>query len=117
MFETALAPDELITSVRFPIPERAAYAKIPHPASRFALVGVMVAQGPNGVRVAVTGAGPSVFRAGALEAALAKRFRPEALDGVQVSAAGLLSDAFASAEYRAHLVGVLARRAVAACAG
>ena len=88
MFETALQPDEIITSVRFPIPERAAYAKFPHPASRFALVGVMVAQGPAGVRVAVTGAGPSVFRATALEAALAKRFRPESLEGVSVPSAG-----------------------------
>jgi carbon-monoxide dehydrogenase medium subunit len=115
MFETALQPDELITAVRFPVPERAAYAKFPHPASRFALVGVMVARGSGGVRVAVTGAGSSVFRAAALEQALAKRFAPDALDGVALSAAGLQSDPFASAEYRAHLVGVLARRAVAAC--
>ena len=115
MFETALLPDEIITSVRFPVPERAAYAKFPHPASRFALVGVMVAQGPAGIRVAVTGAGTSVFRATSLEEALAKRFRPESLEPVSVPWQGLQSDGFASAEYRAHLVGVLARRAVAAC--
>jgi carbon-monoxide dehydrogenase medium subunit len=115
MFETALHPDEIITAVRFPVPDRAAYAKFPHPASKFALVGVMVAQGPTGVRVAVTGAGPCVFRASALEAALARRFRPESLDGVTFPSQGLQSDGFASAEYRAHLIGVLARRAVAAC--
>lgn len=115
MFETALEPDELVVAVRFPLPERAAYAKFAHPASRFALVGVCVAKGPAGVRVAVTGAGPSVFRARELEAALAKRFAPEALDGVAIAAAGLQDDPFGSAEYRAHLVGVLARRAVEAC--
>jgi len=115
MFETALQADEIISAVRFPIPSRAAYAKFPHPASRFALVGVMVAEGPSGVRVAVTGAGPSVFRATALEAALSKRFRPESIEGVSMPSQGLQSDGFASAEYRAHLIGVLARRAVAAC--
>lgn len=115
MYETALQPDEMIVAVRFPVPEKAAYAKQPHPASRFALVGVFVAKGPAGVRVAVTGAGPSVFRAAALEAALSKRFSPEALQGVAAKADGLTSDPFGSAEYRAHLVGVLARRAVAAC--
>jgi carbon-monoxide dehydrogenase medium subunit len=115
MFETALQPDEIITAVRFPVPERAAYAKFPHPASRFALVGVMVAQGPAGVRVAVTGAGPSVFRSAPLEAALSSRFRAESLESVAVPSHGLQSDGFASAEYRAHLIGVLARRAVAAC--
>jgi aerobic carbon-monoxide dehydrogenase medium subunit len=116
MYQTALAPDEMITGVRFPIPERAAYAKFPHPASRFALVGVMVAKGPAGVRVAVTGAGPGVFRSAPLEKALAAGFTAEALASVSVPAAGLSSDPFGSAEYRAHLVGVMARRAVAACA-
>jgi carbon-monoxide dehydrogenase medium subunit len=115
LFATALEPDELIVAVRFPLPERAGYAKFPHPASRFALVGVFVARGPQGLRVAVTGAGPGVFRAAAMEAALAKRFAPEALDGVTIPATGLNDDPFASAEYRAHLVGVMARRAVAAC--
>lgn len=115
MYQTALEPDELIVSVRFPAPEKAAYAKLPHPASRFALVGVFVAKGPAGVRVAVTGAGPTVFRASALEAALGGRFAPDALQGVAVPSDGLTSDPFGSAEYRAHLVGVLARRAVLAC--
>jgi aerobic carbon-monoxide dehydrogenase medium subunit len=117
MFTTALAPDEIITAVRFPLPERASYAKFPHPASRFALVGVMVAKGPAGVRVAVTGAGPSVFRSVAMEKALQARFVPEALTPIVVPATGLTSDPFGSAEYRAHLVGVMARRAVAACTG
>jgi carbon-monoxide dehydrogenase medium subunit len=116
MFQTALAPDEIITAVRFPIPEKAAYAKHAHPASRFALVGVMVAKGSGGVRVAVTGAGPGVFRSPELEKALAGRFSPDAVAGVTVPAAGLTGDAFGSAEYRAHLVGVMARRAVASCA-
>jgi len=115
MFQTALEPEEIIVAVRFPVPEKAAYAKFPHPASRFALAGVFVAKGPAGVRVAVTGAGASVYRSKELEAALAKRFAPDALQGVAVPKDGLTSDPFGSAEYRAHLVGVLARRAVAAC--
>ncbi|HET7825090.1 MAG TPA: xanthine dehydrogenase family protein subunit M, partial [Anaeromyxobacter sp.] len=115
MFETALQPDELIVSVRFPIPEKACYAKFAHPASRFALVGVFVARTAGGPRVAVTGAGAGVFRSKELEAALAKKFAPDAVDGVQVPSAGLTSDPFGSAEYRAHLIGVLARRALEAC--
>lgn len=115
MFQTALQPDEMIVAVRFPLPEKAAYAKFPHPASRFALAGVFVAKGPAGVRVAVTGAGASVFRSKELEAALGKRFAPDALQGVAVPKDGLTADPFGSAEYRAHLVSVLARRAVAAC--
>jgi len=115
MFQTALQPDEVIVAVRFPLPEKAAYAKFPHPASRFALAGVFVAKGPAGVRVAVTGAGPGVFRSKELEAALGKRFTPDALQGVAVPKDGLTADPFGSAEYRAHLVSVLARRAVAAC--
>ena len=114
MFQTALEPDELVVRVRFPVPERAAYQKFPHPASRFALVGVFVAKTAAGVRVAVTGAGSGVFRSKELEAALARDFSPAALAAVSVPAEGLTSDPFASAEYRAHLVGVLARRAVEA---
>jgi len=118
MFETALAPDEIITAVEFPLPARAAYAKFPNPASRFALVGVFVAQAGNGdVRVAVTGAASSVFRATAIEAALRKSFTPDAAKGTRVDASGLNNDLHGSAEYRAHLVSVMAARAVAACAG
>jgi carbon-monoxide dehydrogenase medium subunit len=112
LYQTALAPDELVVSVRFPAPERAAYEKLPHPASRFALVGVFVAKGPQGTRVAVTGTGGGVFRSKELEAALARRFAPDAVAGVAVPSDGYASDPFGSAEYRAHLVGVLARRAV-----
>ena len=118
MFETALEPAEIIREVRFPIPEKAGYVKFPNPASRYALVGVFVARAKDGsVRVAVTGAGPSVFRVEAMEAALAADFRPEALDGITVSADGLNSDMHAGAEYRAHLIGVIAKRAVAAALG
>jgi len=113
LYETALQSGELITAVSFPLPQRAAYVKFKQPASRFALVGVCVSQGPAGVRVAVTGAGPCVFRVPAFEAALAKAWSAAALDGLSVSADGLNSDLHASAGYRAHLVGVLARRAVA----
>jgi carbon-monoxide dehydrogenase medium subunit len=117
MFETALAPDEIITAVDFPIATRAAYAKFPNPASRFALVGVFVAQTANGdVRVAVTGAAPSVFRATAIEDALRQSFTPVAAKGVKVDANGLNSDLHGSAEYRAHLVSVMASRAVAVMA-
>ncbi len=116
MFETPLEDDEIITSVRFPVPERAAYAKFPNPASKYAIAGVMVAQGGAGVRVAVSGAGYKVFRAGALEDALASDFSSGALDGISVDQDGLISDTDASAEYRAHLVSVMARRAVEACA-
>jgi carbon-monoxide dehydrogenase medium subunit len=115
MFQTALERAEIVTGVRFPLPEKAAYAKFPHPASRFALVGVFVAKGPGGVRVAVTGAGPAVFRVPEMEKALGARFAPEAIASVAVKSAGLASDPFGSAEYRAHLIGVMARRAVAAC--
>jgi carbon-monoxide dehydrogenase medium subunit len=115
MYETALAADEIITAVSFPTPKKAAYAKFPNPASRFAIVGVFVAQlGDGSVRVAVTGAAPSVFRAASLEAALAKSFTPDAAKAARVDAAGLNNDLHASAAYRAHLVPVIASRAVAA---
>ena len=114
LFETALASDEIITKVSFPIPKKAAYQKFRNPASRFALVGVFVARRPSEVRVAVTGAGASgVFRVPEFEAALKKRFSPKSLEGLTISADGLAGDIHGSAEYRAHLVGVLARRAVA----
>jgi carbon-monoxide dehydrogenase medium subunit len=116
MFETALEPDEIVTSVRFPKIQVANYQKFRNPASRYAIVGVFVARRPDGVRVAVTGAGPSVFRVPEMEAALAKSFSPDAIKDITIPDAGLNSDIHASAEYRAHLVGVMARRAVAACA-
>ncbi len=115
LFETALEPGELIVKVRFPIPQKAAYQKFPNPASRYALVGVFVAKTSGGVRVAVTGAGANgVFRANAIEAALASNFSPSALAGLTIPASGLNSDIHADAAYRAHLIGVLAKRAVAA---
>jgi carbon-monoxide dehydrogenase medium subunit len=114
MFETALGDDEVITEVSFPKPAKAGYMKFPNPASRYAIVGAMVAQTGGGVRVAVTGAGPCVFRLPDFEQALASDFSPAALDGLSVSSANLNSDIHASAEYRAHLVKVMAKRAVQA---
>ena len=115
MFETALASDEIVMAVSFPMPKQAAYAKFPNPASRFALVGVFVARHADGsVRVAVTGAAPAVFRASAVEAALAKTFTAEAAKGAKVDAKGLNNDLHGSPEYRANLIGVMAARAVAA---
>lgn len=115
MFETALEPDEIITKVSFPIAKKAAYQKFKHPASGFALVGVFVSKRGSEIRVAVTGAGSNgVFRVTAFEEALGKRFTPKSLEGMTVPATGMNNDIHASAEYRAHLVGVLARRAVAA---
>jgi carbon-monoxide dehydrogenase medium subunit len=113
MYETALEPDELIVGVEFPVPERAAYEKFRNPASHFALVGVFVAKFASGVRVAVTGAAASVFRVPELESALSANFTPEAARAVSLSAANLNDDMHASAEYRAHLIPVLAARAVA----
>ncbi|MEE8546180.1 MAG: xanthine dehydrogenase family protein subunit M [Alphaproteobacteria bacterium] len=114
LFETALDDGEIVTAVSFPVPTKAGYAKFPNPASRYPIVGVMAAQTGGGARVAVVGAGPCVFRAGDIEAALAGNFSAAALDGVSVSAEGLNSDIHASAEFRAHLVTVMAKRAVAA---
>ena len=114
MFTTALAQDEIITEVEFPIPEKSAYEKFPNPASRYALVGVFVAKTAGGVRVAVTGAGQGgVFRQTDMEKALAAGFSADAIAGVKQSDADLNSDIHASAEYRAHLIGVMAKRAVA----
>ncbi len=115
MFATALDEGEIITAVKFPIPEKANYQKFLQPASRFALVGVFVSKGAGGVRVAVTGASEGgVHRWSAAEEALASNFSADAVAGLSVPADGLLSDIHGSAEYRAHLVGVLTRRAVAA---
>lgn len=113
LYETALAPGEIVAAVSFPIPAKAGYEKFRQPASRFAMVGVFVSQGASGVRVAVTGAGPCVFRVTALEAALAAKWVPASCQGVSVEARGLSNDLHASAEYRAHLIPVLAGRAVA----
>lgn len=114
MYETALADGEIITSVSFPVPKKAAYAKFAQPASRFALVGVFVAQTGSGVRVAVTGAASAVFRCKPLEDALAKSFTADAAKAVKVSADGMNRDLHGSPEYRAHLVSVMAARAVTA---
>lgn len=115
LMETALEVDEIVTAISFPIPETAAYLKFPNPASRYAVVGVMVARTTTKIRLAVTGAGPRVFRVPEMERALARSFTPAALDGLAIPAEGLNEDIHASPEYRAHLVGVMARRAVAAC--
>jgi len=115
MFTTALEPGEIITEVRFPVPERANYQKFRQPASRFALAGVFVAKGAGGVRVAVTGASAEgVFRWTEAEAALSADFRPEAIAGMSPSAEGMIGDLHGTPEYRAHLAGVLTHRAVAA---
>jgi aerobic carbon-monoxide dehydrogenase medium subunit len=115
LFETALAEGEIVTKVSFPIPKQAGYKKFRHPASRYALVGVFVAKTADEVRVAVTGAGGNgVFRWTEAEQALAKEFSPQSLEGLSASSDGLNSDIHADAEYRAHLIGVMARRAVAA---
>lgn len=112
LFETALNEGEIVTAVRFPVPKKAGYAKFPNPASRYAIVGVMAAETAGGVRVAVTGAGASVFRASAMESALSGGLNAAA-ELPAVSPDGLNSDIHASAEYRAHLVSVMAKRAMA----
>jgi len=116
MFETALDEDEIIEAISLPKPEAAAYVKFPNPASRYAMVGVFVARFADGVRVAVTGAGQNgVFRHAGLEEALNANFSADAVDGVSVSGDELMSDIHASADYRAHLIGEMTRRAVSAC--
>jgi carbon-monoxide dehydrogenase medium subunit len=118
MFSTVLEPTEIITKVSFPIPKKAAYQKFRNQASRFALVGVFVAKRGSEIRVAVTGAGSNgVFRVPSFEEALKKRFSPKSLEGMTIPADGMNADIHGSAEYRAHLVAVLARRAVAEAIG
>ncbi|HSW18917.1 MAG TPA: xanthine dehydrogenase family protein subunit M [Ramlibacter sp.] len=117
MFTTALADGELIKAIAFPIPKRAAYIKFKQPASRFALIGVFVAQTDAGVRVAVTGGGNGVFRHRELEAALSQSFTPEAAAKVKVDAGDLSTDLHASAAYRANLISVMTQRAVARALG
>ena len=112
MYETALEPGELITTIAFPTAQRVGYAKFSNPASRYALVGVFVAQTSSGVRVAVTGAGPSVFRVPEMEKALSAQFNADAIRSIRIPSASLNTDLHASAEYRAHLVSVMAQRAV-----
>lgn len=112
LFETALKPGEIITHIEFPIPTRAAYQKFPNPASRYAVVGVLIADFAGTIRVGVTGAGPCAFRATGIEDVLNQNLSPEAIDAVEVPDAGFNSDLHASAEYRAHLVKVMAKRAL-----
>ena len=117
IFETALDEKEIVTAVSFLIPQKAAYMKFPNPASRYAIVGVMVAVFADEVRVAVTGAGSNAFRMSEMEAALETSFTPESIKDIALSDDGLNSDIHASAEYRAHLVNVMARRAVTKASG
>lgn len=115
MFETALEDGEIVKEITFPHPEKAAYMKFPNPASRYAMVGVFVSKGPWGIRVAVTGAGQEgVFRVKEMEDALTKSWSPDAVAGIKLSAKGLNADLHGTAEYRAHLITVMAKRAVAA---
>jgi len=114
LYETALEAGELITAVSFPVPKRAAYMKFKNPASRFAMVGVFVADFGGKVRVAVTGAGPNVFRQAEMEKALSAKFAPESVAGIKVKSDGLNGDLHASPEYRAHLITVMCKRAVEA---
>jgi carbon-monoxide dehydrogenase medium subunit len=117
MFATALEEGEIVTAVRFPVPEKAAYSKFVQPASRFALVGAFVAKFPDGVRVAITGASEEgVFRWSEAEQALSSSFSSDAVAGLSVPAEGMIGDIHGSPDYRAHLVGVMTKRAVAACA-
>jgi carbon-monoxide dehydrogenase medium subunit len=117
LFATALEAGEVVVRVEFPLPKRSAYSKFHHPASGYAMAGVFVAQTAGGLRVAVTGAGPGVFRWTAAEAALAKSFKPAALEGTALDASGLNNDIHADREYRANLVRVMAKRAVAKLSG
>ncbi len=113
MFTTALEPGELLVAIEFPVPEKSGYAKMRNPASRYVMAGVFVAKTKGGVRVVVNGAGPGVFRQTEMERALAANWSPDAVAGIKQPAEGLNSDIHGSAEYRAHLVTVMAKRAVA----
>ena len=115
MFETDLKKGELIESVEFEVPEKSAYAKFPNPASRYALVGVYVAKLKNEVRVAVTGVESCVFRCKKLEDILSKNFSSSAIDDVNISSKGFNVDIHASAEYRAHIIKVMAKKAISSC--
>jgi carbon-monoxide dehydrogenase medium subunit len=112
LFTTALEEGEVIVRIEFPVAKRAAYSKFPHPASGYAMAGVFVAQTAGGVRVAVTGAGPGVFRWQEAEAALAKGLKPAAIEGARLDASGLNDDIHADREYRANLVRVMTKRAL-----
>jgi carbon-monoxide dehydrogenase medium subunit len=113
LFETLLEEGELVTEIKFPVPSKSNYQKFPNPASRYAIVGVMVAETSGGPRVAVTGASQSgVFRSSEMEAALSANWSRDALEGISIPEDGLNADIHASAEYRAHLIGVMAKRAV-----
>lgn len=113
MFTTALEEDEILVAIEFPIPEKAGYAKLKNPASRYVMAGAFISKGPMGLRVAINGAAPCVFRQSDMEAALGRSWSPEAVAGIKQDADGLNSDIHGSAEYRAHLVSVMAKRAVA----
>ena len=115
MFETELKKGELIESIEFEVPEKSGYAKFPNPASRYAVVGVYVAKLKNEVRVAVTGAASCVFRSKELENSLSSNFSNSAIDNANISSKGLNSDIHASAEYRAHIIKVMAKKAVSSC--
>ena len=115
MFETELKKGELIESIEFEVPEKSGYAKFPNPASRYAIVGVYVAKLKNEVRVAITGAGSCVFRSKELENSLSSNFSNSAIDNANISSKGLNSDLHASAEYRAHIIKVMAKKAVSSC--
>ena len=117
MFSTALDDGELVVRISFPVPKRAAYQKFAHPASRYAMAGVFVAETANGIRVAVTGAGPGVYRWSEAEAALAKNLSVDALAGLATAPDGMNEDIHGSREYRANLVNVLTKRAVAKLLG
>jgi carbon-monoxide dehydrogenase medium subunit len=114
LFSTALEQGEIVMAIRFPLPERAAYIKFPNPASRYATVGVFVAVVRGEARVAITGAGPCAFRLASMEDALNRSFAVEAIQDIEIPQDGLNTDPHATAEYRAHLIGVMARRAVEA---